>query len=111
MIHCEVANDIHILQITSISVEKYFVNFVIYLKTSWQDSRIKFLGNESAVPRDRVVTLGYGMIDQIWLPDLYIYNLKSIEINMVHKKFQGRWGFCSLMVISFTEIKKLESAM
>ena len=74
-----------ILQITSVDDKNFQVNLVMYYRTSWDEPRLKYLGNSSSMPN--FYTAGLDMTNYIWLPDIEMINLKSTKTLKIMRKF------------------------
>ena len=74
-----------ILQITSVDDKNFQVNLVMYYRTSWDEPRLRYLGNTSSVPS--FYTAGLDMTNYIWLPDIEMINLKSTKTLKIMRKF------------------------
>ena len=83
----EVATEFDIVQYTAVDDSNFEINFVMYMGLLWEEPRILYTGNISLVPKS--VSLGLDVLNHIWLPDLYIYNLKDSTKSNVVKDFAG----------------------
>ena len=77
----KVSTGFHILQYTSVDDRNFIINMVMYMILTWDEPRIEFVGNTSA--KHKMVALGTEFINQVWLPDLYIYSLMSAKITKI----------------------------
>ena len=50
------------------------VHISIFLTFSWQDNRLNFTSNTAARAE-----VDKQFLDKIWMPDIYIYNMKEME--------------------------------
>ena len=73
-------------QFTAVDDRNFRVDFVTYMSMLWEEPRIVYTGN-SSVPK--TVSLGLDMAQHIWLPDIYIYNLKSVKMTSILREFAG----------------------
>ena len=74
-------------QFTAVDDRNFRVDFVTYMSMLWEEPRIVYTGNAS-VPK--TVSLGLDMAQHIWLPDIYIYNLKSVKMTSILREFAGK---------------------
>ena len=70
------------------------------MSVRWQEPRLVFIGNESS-KMERAI-LSTDMRNYLWMPDLYIYHLKSISAPLVFKPFSGRPNELSIVMQSLT---------
>ena len=61
------------------------------MNVMWKDSRLQFVGNNTS----DMLSLGLDIGKELWVPDLYIYNLKSAKTPEILTKFGGM--FCYLI--------------
>ena len=84
--HIDILVDFDISQVVQIHDVKFTIKLLMHIGLTWVDPRI--IGPESNnmtswIPVDNEFT------NYIWLPDLYIYNLKEIEFPKYYKPFSG----------------------
>ena len=82
----EILVDFDVAQVVEIDDVKFSIKFIMYIGLTWMDPRIVSLseGKEvSWVPVD----IEFG--NYIWLPDLYIYDLREIIFPKYYKPFAG----------------------
>ena len=83
----DVEIEFDIVQFTAVDDRNFRVDFVTYMSMLWEEPRIVYTGN-SSVPK--TVSLGLDMAQHIWLPDIYIYNLKSVTMTSILREFAGK---------------------
>ena len=80
--------DLDVLQILEVDDIKFTVSFSMYFGVRWQEPRV--IGPPP--PEDNpYVPIDLGFIDFLWVPDIYIYHLKSILVTRIFTQFAGLW--------------------
>lgn len=83
----DIAVDLDVLQILEVDDIKFTVSFSMYFGVRWQEPRV--LGPPP--PEDNpYVPIDLGLIDYLWVPDIYIYHLKTIQVLNIFTQFAGR---------------------
>ena len=82
----EVAIDFEILQILEIDDVRFTISILMYLGGSWVDPRIISL--DQVDPAEKI-PIDIGFADDLWLPDIYIYDMKEITIPKYYIPFAG----------------------
>ena len=67
--------------------KEFLMGIQMELTANWKEPRLKFIGNQSEIPEQ--TTLGVELINKLWLPDLFIHKLHTIQINKLFKQFKG----------------------
>ena len=81
--HVQVGVDIEIIEILEINDRDFTVSFYMYFSVAWNDPRL--MNNAS----DRTVSIETIFLNQLWVPDIYIYNVKSFYNSRVIREFSG----------------------
>ena len=89
----DIKTRIDITKVTDVNDERYSVEFLMYMNVWWEDDRIvcrdvsesetDFLGNKYSV------LLKNSWMDHIWLPDLYVYNMKDLKTSTLLQPLQS----------------------
>jgi hypothetical protein len=82
----DVSVDLDVLQIMEIDDIKFTVTFSMYFGVRWQEPRI--VGPDPP-PDNPYVPIDIGFVKNLWVPDVYIYHLKKIEVLSVFIPFSG----------------------
>ena len=82
----EIGVDIEILQINEIDDLDFSITLVMYLNLYWNEPRI--LNNQT----DGIFRpVDLSLLKDLWVPDIYIYNLKSISKQSIFTDFAGMY--------------------
>ena len=82
----DVSVDLDVLQIMEIDDIKFTVTFSMYFGVRWQEPRI--VGPDPP-PDNPYVPIDIGFVKNLWVPDVYIYHLKQIEVLSIFIPFSG----------------------
>ena len=82
----DVSVDLDVLQILEIDDIKFTVSFSMYFGVRWQEKR--FFGPDPPVDNP-YVPIDIGFVNNLWVPDVYIYHLKTIEVLNIFIPFAG----------------------
>ncbi len=90
---------IDIDDVLSINERDYSITFSSYFNIKWQDKRILLkpgFGQEQAryadtADFDLYVPVSLGVVDELWLPNIFIYNLEKYEVSSVLRRLAGVW--------------------
>ena len=102
--HMEILVDFDVAQVVEIDDVKFSIKFVMYIGLTWVDPRIICLAQDedvSWVPVD----IEFG--NYIWLPDLYIYDMRDIVFPKYYKSFGGQ----CLSMLNYFKIRINETAL
>ena len=65
-------------------IQEYTVYFSCYFNVMWQEPRLhipdRFL-NELDDAADSMIPVNLELVKELWLPNIFIYNLKTFEVN------------------------------
>jgi hypothetical protein len=75
--------DLDVLQILEVNDQLFTVSLNMYFGVQWQDTRIL------SPPTDNPNILALSFMDHLWVPDVYIYNLKSTQTLNIISEFAG----------------------
>ena len=82
----EIRSGIQILDV-DINIENSAISMAAFFQFFWKDSRIKILNaNEIDVLS---VSVDENLIESIWLPDFYFYDLRFFEKHELFRDVQG----------------------
>ena len=85
--HMEILVDFDVAQVVEIDDVKFSIKFIMYIGLTWVDPRIVHLSNGKEVSW-APVDIEFG--NYIWLPDLYIYDMREIIFPKYYKPFAGQ---------------------
>ena len=82
-----------------ISGKDYSITFATYFNVEWNEQRLNMnpeFGAEFATPNstdvsDAMVPMGLEFINGLWVPNIFIYNLKTYKVISVLNKLAGLW--------------------
>ena len=86
-------------EVLGISGKDYSITFATYFNVEWNEQRLKMnpeFGAEFATPNstdvsDAMVPMGLEFINGLWVPNIFIYNLKTYKVISVLNKLAGLW--------------------
>ena len=79
--------DLDVLQILEIDDVKFTVSFSMYFGVRWLEPRIE----GPPPPEDNpYVPIDIKFINELWVPDVYVYFLKQINVLTIFTKFAGK---------------------
>ena len=76
-------------QILEIDDIKFTVSFSMYFGVRWQEPR--FFGPDPPEKKP-YVPIDIGFVNNLWVPDVYIYHLKTIEVLNIFIPFAGEYN-------------------
>ena len=82
--HVHVDIGMKIVEILEINDHEFSAAFYMYFFISWKDSRII----NNAAP-GKTLQIETSFLDYLWVPDVYIYNLKSFHNSRLLTDFAG----------------------
>lgn len=92
---------IDISEVLRINDKDYSITFACYFNVQWQEKRIYLgpeFGREQSGPEvnvtdnpDIVVPMNLEFVKDLWLPNIFIYNLKTYKVIDVLSKLAGLW--------------------
>ena len=82
--------DLDILQILEINDGKFYVTFSMYFGVQWEEPRL-IQSEEEKTKENPYVPIDLSLFEQLWVPDIYIYDLKSIRSYKIFTDFAGLW--------------------
>ena len=84
-------------EIMQINDADYIVTISLYFNIQWQEPRLKMLPSFGASSRpnnsmeDVMVPMNLEFVKDLWLPNIFIYNLKTYKVIDVLSKLAGLW--------------------
>jgi len=85
---------IDITDVLRINDKEYGVEFSTYFNVMWQEPRLhipnRFL-NELDDSSDSMIPVNLELVKELWLPNIFIYNLKTFKVVEVLSKHAGLW--------------------
>ena len=90
---------IHVDEVINIIQEDSSILFSGYFNVEWNEQRLNMnpeFGAEFATPNstdvsDAMVPMGLEFINGLWVPNIFIYNLKTYKVISVLNKLAGLW--------------------
>ena len=83
----KVAVEFDILHFTKTEDREFWIEVTMYMSLLWDDPRLYRSNTSAPVPKS--LSLGLDFASQLWVPDLYIYNLKSASTPNILTQFAG----------------------
>lgn len=97
----EIGVTIDIDEVLRINDKDYSITFACYFNVQWKDKRIHLgrdFGREQAGPGENItnnpniyVPVSLEYVKDLWLPNIFIYNLKTYKVIDVLTKLAGMW--------------------
>ena len=97
----EIGVSIYIDEVLRINDKDYSITFACYFNVKWADKRIRLdkeFGREQAGPGvnttnnpDILVPTSLEFVKDLWLPNIFIYNIKTYKVIDVLNKLAGLW--------------------
>ena len=84
-------------EIMQINDADYSIAISMYFNVEWQEPRLKMLPSFGASLRPKnsresvVVPTNVELVKDLWLPNIFIYNLKTFKVIDVLSKLSGLW--------------------
>ena len=84
-------------EVMQINDEDHSITISMYLNVDWQEPRLKMLPSFGASSRSKnsgksgPVPTNVELIEDLWLPNIFIYNLKTFKVIEVLSKLSGLW--------------------
>ena len=77
-----------IIDVLEVNDKDFSITLSMYLVLEWEDSRL--IGQRLCSKEPCHVPVDTDMLSRIWLPDIYIYSLKTIKVLNVLNRFEGK---------------------
>lgn len=65
-------------------LQEYSVTFSSYFNVLWQEPRLhiseRFLRELNATSPDTMIPVNLELVNELWLPNIFIYNLKTFKV-------------------------------
>lgn len=88
-----VSVDLDVLQVLEVDDIKFTVSFSMYFGVRWQEYRI----DGPDPPEDNpYVPIDIDFVKNLWVPDVYIYHLKTIEVLNIFIPFAGLYFYTKI---------------
>ena len=96
-----------IRDILEVNDKEFSVTLSMYLEVYWED--LALTGQHFCEKEPCHVPVDTDMLSRIWLPDIYIYSLKSIKVLNVLNRFEGKnWNtFINFVCLTVTYTVKI----
>jgi len=84
-----------ICDVLAINDNDYSITFGLYFSVEWMEPRLnlsnELWGDEVVVDEDDLVPVNLELINSLWVPNIFIYNLKTFQTISVLSKLAGLW--------------------
>lgn len=84
-----------ISDVLSINDKDYSITFGLYFSVEWMEPRLnlskELWGEENVAGEDDLVPVNLELIKSLWIPNIFIYNLKTFKTIDVLSKLAGLW--------------------
>ena len=71
------------------------MTFSSYFNVLWQEPRLhiseRFLKELNSTSPDTMIPVNLELVNELWLPNIFIYNLKTFKVVEVLSKHAGLW--------------------
>ncbi|XP_059082147.1 glycine receptor subunit beta-like isoform X3 [Tigriopus californicus] len=91
----------YIDEVMHVKEDDYSITFSCYLNVKWSDPRIHLdrdfgkeqagVGGKGSERQTILVPVTLEMVDELWLPNVFIYNMKEFKVTNVLNKQAGLW--------------------
>ena len=88
-----------IKEITQVDDQKFTVHMILQLNMAWKEPR---LDSSNSVQFHKYQPLSFDLAEYLWIPDLYMYDMKSAEVAKLFEPFSGK--VCSKIMIAANEV-------
>lgn len=86
--------EIHISDVLKINDRDFSITFSLYFNVQWREPRLQidqnFFQNRS-IDVDQLQPVDLNLINDLWVPNVFIYNLKTFKVIDVLSKLAGLW--------------------
>ena len=96
----EVLINFEIWQILEFDDVRFTISLLMYLGVTWNEPRI--IASTPDDP-DMLIPIDIGFVKSMWLPDIYIYDMKEIKIPKFNIPFAGECNFCLFLNMKNTD--------
>ena len=76
------------IKVIAVDEKEFSITFETYFNIEWQDERLELTKHHS---NGGLMPVSVDLIDYIWKPNVFIYNLNSFEVVEVLGKMSGLW--------------------
>ena len=84
----EVGVSLSYIKVISVDEKEFSITFETYFNIDWQDERLEITKHHS---KAGLMPVDEELIDDIWKPNVFIYDLNSFEVTEVLGKSSGVW--------------------
>ena len=81
--------DLDILQILKVNDLDFTITFSMYFGVYWNEPRL--IASQESFENNPYVPIDLSFFEHLWVPDIYIYDLKSIRSYKIFTDFAGLW--------------------
>ena len=78
--------EIHVTEVISINDQDFTATMMLFLEANWEEPRIKSNSTDS-------IPLELSIKDKLWVPDLYIPNMKSFKTEKILTELAGKYEY------------------
>jgi len=75
-------------EVMQINDNDYSITISMYFNVEWQEPRLKVLPSR---PKNGLAPTNVELVKDLWLPNIFIYNLKTFKVIDVLSKLSGLW--------------------
>lgn len=90
--------EIHISDILVIDDRDFSITYSLYFNVQWKEPRLRINENffqnqfdEGPVSPDTLTPVDLNLIKDLWVPNVFIYNLKTFKVIDVLSRLAGLW--------------------
>ena len=83
--------NVEILDILSVNDKEFSITMSMYFSVMWQESRIE---TNNTIEPGFWYPVSLEFLQDLWIPNVFIYNLKSFANAQVLKRLAGKQKFC-----------------
>ena len=87
--------NVEILDILSVNDKEFSISMSMYFSVMWQESRI---WTNNSIEPGMWYPVSLEFLNDLWIPNVFIYNLKSFSSLQVLKRLAGDWPFLQFYI-------------
>ena len=91
--------NVEILDILSVNDKEFSITMSMYFSVMWQESRI---WTNNSIEPGFWYPVSLEFLQDLWIPNVFIYNLKSFQNIAVLKRLAGRQRHCRKTLVKFS---------
>ena len=88
--------NIDVVEILEVNDSDFSATFMLYFGASWKEPRIR----NNATAR---IPVDVSIFDKLWVPDIYIYNMKKFKREKIFTELAGKCFCCKDDCMDFSE--------